>query len=49
MKTITYTTFHSIAKEANKRGVSLYETNTSYSFRIFEGKNCTELHIYQKN
>ena len=48
MKTITYTNFDALLRLALKHGKTVYETDTSYSFRLFKGKNYTELHIMQK-
>ena len=43
-----YKTLDAITKEANKLGIELNETNVSYSFRVFENKQTTFLHILYK-
>lgn len=49
MQIRNYTSLEAIQKEADKIGVQLYETNCSYSFRVFENKYCTFLHIFYKH
>lgn len=48
MKIRAYNTLEAITKEANKQKVQLFETNVSYSFRIFINKQTTFLHIFYK-
>lgn len=48
MKIRKYNTLDAITKEANQQGKELFETNVSYSFRIFINKQTTFLHIFYK-
>ena len=48
MKIRKYNTLDAITKEANQQGKELFETNVSYSFRIFVNKQTTFLHIFYK-
>lgn len=43
-----YSSLDAIKKEAAKIGIELLETTVSYSFRIFENKQTTFLHIFYK-
>ena len=47
MKTINYYNLEDITEAAQEHGVDLNTTLHSTSFRIFKGKQCTELHILQ--
>ena len=49
MKIINYKTKQELSDAAKLRNEELYETDISFSFRLFEYKQCTELHIYYKH
>lgn len=48
MKTITYNTLRELWDSSIMHNVEIFETNTSYSFRLFRNRNTTELHICKK-
>lgn len=48
MKIRKYNTLDAIRKEAAQQRKELFETPVSYSFRIFENKQTTWLHIFYK-
>lgn len=45
MKIFNYTNLDDLKDTAREYDEDLTETQMSYSFRIFKGRNCTELHI----
>lgn len=48
MKTITYKSLDELKAKAQELNKDALETRTSHSFRVFEGGQTTELHIYSK-
>jgi hypothetical protein len=48
MKQKTYSHFWQLQKVATQKEQDIIETPISFYFRIFENKQCTELHIFYK-
>lgn len=48
MKQKTYSHFWQLKKVAAEKNQEILETPISFYFRIFENKQCTELHIFYK-
>lgn len=48
MKQKTYSHFWQPQKVATEKNQEILETPVSFYFRIFENKQCTELHIFYK-
>lgn len=48
MKQKTYNHFFQLQKVATEKNQKILETPVSFYFRIFEDKQCTELHIFYK-
>jgi len=44
----TYSSYSKLEKAAKEKGKKVEETPVSFYFRIFENKQCTELHIFYK-
>lgn len=47
-KTKTHNSYASIEKAAKAKGVKIEETQVSFYFRIFEGKQCIQCDIFYK-
>mgnify|MGYP001557633117 CR=1 FL=1 len=44
----TYKHFFQLQKVATEKNQEILETPVSFYFRIFENKQCTELHLFYK-